>query len=494
MDIIKHYATYFAAGDEEVYKNEITNRDAEEWMKKHVPLFECPDKAVERTYYFRFWTYRKHIRSTPEGYVITEFLPKVPWSGKYNTINAAVGHHLYEGRWLRDFPELLDYVSFFLNKENEERAHQYSAWLIDAIYTLYLTTGAPKLTRELVEKMVYYYEIWESTHSTEDGMFWSVDGRDAMEYSVSGTPEDLIPRRGKRPTLNSYMCADALALSKMAAEVGLSDVAEKYKARHTELKKLINDNLWDGDFYKAYHYDEDPADAFKNKDRHIPRELIGYIPWMFSIPDADNIAPFKYLGDRDKFLTDFGITTTEQCEERFLYEVDHECLWNGYIWPFATAETLTALIQCIKNSDKARLEYTELFSKLLTDYANSHTIKRGNMTYPWIDEVKDPRKDDWSSRTILEAWGWRADKGGYERGKDYNHSTYCDLVLSGICGVTVTESGVDFAPIVPGEWEWFSVKKLVIRGDEYQLYYDRNGTKFGYKSGLTVIKNGEIIK
>ena len=101
MDKIKYYADLFNECDEEIVKNDIDNCHVYEWMKEEVPVFECPDADVERAYYFRFWTYRKHIKTTPDGVVITEFLPKVGWSGEHNTINAAVGHHLYEGRWLR---------------------------------------------------------------------------------------------------------------------------------------------------------------------------------------------------------------------------------------------------------------------------------------------------------------------------------------------------------------------------------------------------------
>lgn len=494
MDIIKHYATLFNQGDEEFFKNEIHNCDVERWMKEHVPVFECPDKDVERTYYFRYWTYRKHVKNTPEGYVITEFLPKVPWSGKHNTINAAVGHHIYEGRWLRDFAPLLDYISFFMKKENEDRAHQYSAWFVYAIYQCYLVTGKPEPTEALVRRLDDYLDVWEKTHGTDDGLFWSIDNYDAMEYSVSGTPEgSMTPQRGKRPTLNSYMCADALALSRLAAIAGVKDVEEKYLARHKELKALINKELFDGDFFKAYHYESDHNDAFKNKERHIPRELIGYIPWMFSIPESDNIAPFGYLGDESKFLTPVGLATTERDDPRYLYPVDHECLWNGYVWPFATSQTLTALIECIKNYPGAREKYTELFARLLKDYAKSHLIRKDGKTLPWIDEVLHPDSGDWSSRTILKDWGWREDKGGYERGKDYNHSTFSDLVISGTVGATVTEDGVAFAPIVPDEWSWFCVRKLVIRGDEYEVYYDKNGDKFGKGKGLTVVKNGNIL-
>ena len=46
---------------------------------------------------------RKHIRRVAhKAYVVTEFLPEVSWAGAFNTIVAAAGHHIYEGRWLRD--------------------------------------------------------------------------------------------------------------------------------------------------------------------------------------------------------------------------------------------------------------------------------------------------------------------------------------------------------------------------------------------------------
>jgi hypothetical protein len=71
-------------------------------MKDNIPFFECPDKSFEQIYYFRWWTFRKHIKKTPDGFVFTEFLDKVGHSGKYNTTSCALGHHIYEGAWLRD--------------------------------------------------------------------------------------------------------------------------------------------------------------------------------------------------------------------------------------------------------------------------------------------------------------------------------------------------------------------------------------------------------
>lgn len=40
--------------------------------------------------------------------MVTEFLPDVGWAGKYNTIACPFGHHLREGRWLREASSCLD--------------------------------------------------------------------------------------------------------------------------------------------------------------------------------------------------------------------------------------------------------------------------------------------------------------------------------------------------------------------------------------------------
>ena len=98
--------------------------------KDNIPLLDCPDKDIEETYYFRWWTFRKHIKQTPDGFVITEFLPTVGWAGKHNTISCAAGHHLHEGRWLHDPKYLDDYSTFWFRKGGAVRS--YSFWAADS--------------------------------------------------------------------------------------------------------------------------------------------------------------------------------------------------------------------------------------------------------------------------------------------------------------------------------------------------------------------------
>ncbi len=484
IEKLKRYVELFNEQDEEAYKNEIDNSHALEWLAEQIPLFECPDEDIERTYYFRYWTYRKHIKSTPVGYVITEFLPRVPWGGRWGEINAAAGHHIYEGRWLRDSAKYLkDYILFFL--DNPERGHQYSTWLCYALMKLTCVTGDLAFIGAVLPKLCKYYELWEESHGLKCGMLWSVDEHDAMEFSISGSDERERAKRGIRPTLNSYMCADAYAIAHFASLLGESEIEQKYRQKHERLRALINDKLLEDGFYRAYHCyaGEDICAAVKHNGS-APREEIGYIPWMFNIPTDCPPSVFELLLDDNAFFTEYGIATAERTHPRFLYTVEHECLWNGYVWPFATSQTLYALLNGINSYGCERLR--DIFNTLIKQYAASHTrVLPDGTRLPWIDEVRSPLCDDWSSRTLLREWGWREDKGGYERGKDYNHSTFCDLVISGIVGVCDTEE-LTVKPCIPSDWSYFRLSSLRFRGKVYDITYDEDGSRYGRGSGLVI--------
>ena len=113
LDKFHSYIASFNAGDDELIRQKIPNEKAAEFLQTQIPMLDCPDPVLEKTYYFRWWTFRKHIRKREGEYVLTEFLPDVPWAGKYNTINAAVGHHLCEGRWLRNAERYLKHDTAF---------------------------------------------------------------------------------------------------------------------------------------------------------------------------------------------------------------------------------------------------------------------------------------------------------------------------------------------------------------------------------------------
>ncbi|MEO3193011.1 hypothetical protein ABHC69_12785 [Parabacteroides distasonis] len=66
------YADKFNQQDKEIYIQSISNKQAKDFLAENIPFFECPDKDIEEIYYFRWWTYRKHIKETPEGFIIND--------------------------------------------------------------------------------------------------------------------------------------------------------------------------------------------------------------------------------------------------------------------------------------------------------------------------------------------------------------------------------------------------------------------------------------
>lgn len=468
---LKNYVEKFNGLDEECYQNEISNNDAFLWLKENIPLISFPDETIEEIYYFRWWTYRKHIKKTPEGYIISEFLPNVPWAGDYNSINAAAGHHISEGKWLKCGNICLeDYIRFWLNRRN--KPYTYSMWFVSAVWDYCKLRGDYSIGVNNLDALCEYYSGWEKEHMEPCGLFWSIDNYDAMEYTISGTPKDLTRSRGFRPTLNSYMAADAFAISRFAEIAGRSDIAEKYKAKGEKIRNLLIDKLWDGDFFKAQHINDENGNLSFGKmpkDRDV-RELIGYIPWCFDLPKAGMETAFSYLKKEEGFYNKYGLTTAEQNHSRFLYEVEHECLWNGYIWPFATAQTLTAVSRLLHNYNQNVITNDDFYT-MLHRYAKSHCITdTDGVKKPWIDEVIDPKTGEWSSRNWLKKRNW---PNGYERGKDYNHSTFCDIVLSGLFGISVDESGeLSVNPLLPENRKTFEVENLYVAGKRYSVSYN----------------------
>jgi hypothetical protein len=124
---LKDYIESFNADDCEIHPSMIPNDRAFDWLAPRIPLIDCPDKAIEKTYYYRWWTLRKHWADTPYGHILTEFSPSVGWAGAYNSINAALGHHVREARWMNAPEEWTkEYISFFLDRHGNSLS--YSTW------------------------------------------------------------------------------------------------------------------------------------------------------------------------------------------------------------------------------------------------------------------------------------------------------------------------------------------------------------------------------
>ncbi|MDR3146693.1 MAG: hypothetical protein LBU21_10475 [Treponema sp.] len=492
---MKNYVERFNRDDEELYVNHIPNSAAYRWMADHVPLIDIPDRELEAVYYFRWWTYRKHIKKTPTGFIISEFLPTVGWAGAYNSISCAAGHHLTEGRWLRDEGALDAYISYWYRESTNINA--YTHWIDSALWELCELRGDYTAGIENLDRMVYWFREREGKHFVPDlGLFWGTCDRDGQEFAVSGD--------GFRLPQNCYMAANARAIANFSRLACRADWEEEFSARHRAIAGAIERRLWSGEdrFYLNIHCPLQAGgrpDLERGDPRFKCRELWGYTPWYFDLAPPGREDRFDLLADPACFYGACGLSTAERRHpgygcfytagelnewlkargEQPVGPQGHACLWNGPSWPFASSVALSALARSRRPDDG-------LFFTLLKQYAAGHRLKPGAADSPYrIDEVQHPDTGDWIARSCRmrrsEGGGWDPGKGGTERGKDYNHSTFCDLLISGLFGLRARGGKLTAQPLFPKDWDYARLYHVPAGGTLYRAEYDRNSG-----DGLTI--------
>lgn len=464
----EHYAVYFNTMEDENIAKAIPNEKSWEWMKQNIPLFECPQQNFEEIYYYRWWTARKHITETPQGFAITEFLVERSYADKYNLISCALGHHINEFRWLHN-PEYIEQDVHLWYRGNEggrmKKLRTFSSWTANALYSRYLVNKDEEFLLDMYPDLVDEYAAWEGDRKRTDGLFWQHDVKDGMEESLSGGRHV----RNARPTINSYMYGNARALAKMANLKGDNADATYFEAKADTLQKLVESKLWNAkdEFFETF--------TEKDTSAHV-REAIGFIPWYFNLPEANKgfEKAWEQFNDKDGFCAPFGTTTAEMRSPRFRSHGTGTCEWDGAVWPFATSQTLTALSNVLNNYDQNVVNTTDYFREL-NKYVESQYY-RGR---PYIGEYLDESTGYWLM-------------GDRERSRYYNHSTFNDLIITGLVGLRPrADDKIEVNPLIPQDkWDWFCLDNVLYHGDILTILWDKTGEKYNRGKGFKIFRNG----
>lgn len=463
----KHYVDYFNHMEDENIWQAIPNDSAWQWMQKNIPLFECPQQNFEELFYFRWWTLRKHIKKTEKGFVLTEFLVQRTYADKYNLISSALGHHIYESRWLHDQQYLDNDIHVWYRGNNGKpmsKLRFYSSWNIDALYNRYLVNNERSFIIDMFPDLQADYAAWEKDKRSASGLYWQYDVRDAMEETISGGRKE----KNARPSINSYMYGNAKGLSAIAKLAGNNELSNFYSLKADSIKQLVETKLWNADqnFFEVLK----EADTSANV-----REAIGFIPWYFNMPDARFNVAWKFSADEKTFCAPFGLTTADRSHPQFRTHGCCNCEWDGAVWPFATSQTLTGMANLLNNYQQDHVTDSNYF-RLLQTYVESQYY-RGR---PYIGEYLDEKTGYWL-------------KGDQERSRYYNHSTFNDLIITGLAGLRPrADDVVEVNPLLPdGKWDWFCLDNVLYHGKIITVIWDRTGLKYKKGKGLSVWVDGK---
>jgi len=74
-----------------------------------------------------------------------------------------------------------------------------------------------------------------------------------------------------------------------------------------------------------------------------------------------------------------------------------------------------------------------------------------------------------------------------------NHSSYNDLIISGLVGLRPrVDDVVEVNPPLPeNTWDWFRLDKVLYRGHNLTVIWDETGEKYGSGKGLSVRVDGK---
>ena len=481
----KHYVDYFNQMEPENIVQAIPNADAWTWMKENVPLFECPQQNFEQTYWFRWWTLRKHLCKTDDGkYAMTEFLVKRNYADKYNLIASGVGHHIHEARWLRN-PVFLDEIveTWYFGNDGKpmQKLHNFSSWIAASLWDRYLVDGRKAWVVKMLSSLKDEYEYWNTTHRWNSPLlpplFWQADVQDAMEETISGGRK----KQYARPSINSYMYGNARAIANIAALKGDAATEQFYNQRADTIKTLVENYLWND---KHHFFETLRKDSSANV-----REAIGFLPWYFNLPSRNSVRycpAWEQLADPKGFSAPYGLTTAERRHPLFRTHGVGKCEWDGAVWPYATSQTLTALANYLYER-RSNLIFPRLNEVLRMDsvyfselekYVQSQFM-RGK---PYIGEYLDETTGYWL-------------KGDQERSRYYNHSTFCDLIITGLIGLRPrADNIIEICPLLPvGKWDWFCLDNVRYHGKTIAIVWDKDGSRYHAGRGLSIYVNGACV-
>ena len=467
----------------------LDNRDYD-WFAARIPFFDSPDTAIDATYYYRWELITKHLTygDPHTGYTFTEFIDRPFWSGAYGAISCPLGHQFHEVRWLDDPRIVNDFARYWFEAPGAQ-PRSYSNWYGESMWATYLVNGDRRFIARMLPYMKRQFAGWVAEHFDSARGLFHWDGlHDGMERNINSRQTDDIDTGadGYRPTLNSYMYADALAISHASALLGDSSAAREFAAKAAALKERVQKELWDpGRQFFFHEFAHDEKDGIRGGtltyttgphagDPH-GRELIGYVPWQFELPDSAYSSAWRFLMDSTRFYARFGPTTTERHDPLF-YISPRCCWWSGNSWPYATTQTLAAM------------------ANLLDDYHQSVVTKRD-----WVELLRVYTRTQRLAGRPFVAEGANPDNGSwdgfntFDHSEHYFHSGYVDLVITGLVGLRPrADDTLEVSPLAPDDWPWFALDDVEYHGHRVSVLWDRDGTRYRRGRGLTILVDGQV--
>lgn len=453
-----------------------------------VPAFECSDPYYQAMWDYRWYLVRRNLADPRSGQLRHPLfyegrsakMSLTPWNPQgwefSKLIPFGTPFHLLEARWHHDPApcqgEILNLIrnqpedSLFRCVCTDSRGGDYADFSVWAAWQLYLMhrdrdwlrSVATGLGRQVDGVLVVYDGDCDYLPTVYD------HGKTGKEFQPSffhahGYP-DNAPKSDASPLERvdaaCYLHLNALGAAAAMRELGYNHEAARLAGIAGHVRQAVLARMWDTD--RQFFYDLDGA-----THQRVPVEnVVGFDPFFAGITGPEHSHAFDRLTDPDQFGAPWPVPSTTRRSAVYAPDASwkgehlkgpHGCMWNGPTWPFTNSTVLMSLASAIRSGCRT-LE--PVFADLLSRYTRM-CFRNGDANDPVIYEHYNPETGEPISQE-----------------EDYFHSTWIDLIMGHVAGVTpLANGGVEFHPIDAGLNE-YHIRNARVASHTVEVHFDRD--------------------
>lgn len=470
------------------------------WLIDNVPAFTA-HQAMTKQYWHRATSIlRKNLFRIGEGRLTRWAIAEGRWTADWyaNMISYGAGHQIREARWLRDPMYVRDIILTWCENEKADGVFpshiqpyeigrgQYTDWITAAAWDAYCTAPDRVWLEKAADALKHNVDGWLNVYDKDGDGLLLVDSHwwTGMEWQPSffywkDFDKDRQDQHLERVDLTAYVCGSARSLSRILGALGDGAGAARYEALAEKIRAAVMSTMWDD--AAAFFYSVEPETHAKA----MVKEVIGVYPFYFSmLSDAKYAIAWKSIVNPDEFWTPWPVAScTKQCPAYSQDITFHGkdvggCMWNGPTWPHANSLVLSAMAATLREFREGvvRLEH---LGNLLESYTMAQ-FRDQDLTFPWTGEYYNG-----------ETGQWRTDQ------RDYNHSTYLDILIADIAGIRPRPDDVlELHPLIPESIPSFLLDGVRYHGHDVTVAWNRPGsptTAPDSLEGFRVYLNGKLI-
>lgn len=436
-----------------------------DWLVENVPAFVSADRALTIQYWHRATSVlKKNLFRVGQGRLTDWGISEGRWASSWyaNMISYGGGHQIREARWLRDPGYVRGIITTWCANEKENgvfpnyiRPHeigdgQYTDWITSTVWDAHCVHPDKDSLAKWADALRRNVDGWLATYDTDNDGLLLVDSHwwTGMEWQPSffffnDYDKDKQDQHLERVDLTAYVYGSADNLARILDQIGDVDGARTYADIARKIREAAKAVMWDAE--SAFFYSVEP----ETHEKALVKEVVGVYPFYFSMFDSDEGKPYtavwKSILDPEQFWTQWPVASASKQCPAYSQDVNFNgkrvggCMWNGPTWPHANSIVLSAMAATLREFPGAPLSASDFYA-LFRSYTLAQ-FREQDPKFPWTGEY------------------YNGDTGVWRTGeRDYNHSTYLDLVIADWAGLRPRpDETIELAPLIAADAPGFVI-------------------------------------